>query len=137
ARGTSTSTGSYSARASCPSRSARRRCAPGRRGRGHVTSCGATIRQTSRAQKSSSVSLPEVKGIGRALLRPWVALVGIVAGSAALLSLGTSRVHEWAVMTDELLYAKLARHIAESGSPVPTLHDQHVGFLGVVYPIVL
>ena len=40
-------------------------------------------------------------------------------------------------MTDELLYAKLARAIAESGSPVPSLHDQHVGFLGMVYPILL
>jgi Dolichyl-phosphate-mannose-protein mannosyltransferase len=47
------------------------------------------------------------------------------------------RVKEWTVMTDELLYAKLAEHIADTGSPLPVLHDQHVGFLGVVYPIVL
>jgi hypothetical protein len=46
-------------------------------------------------------------------------------------------VKEWIVMTDELLYAKLARHIAVSGSPVPMLHGEHVGFLGIVYPIVL
>ena len=37
-------------------------------------------------------------------------------------------------MTDELLYAKLARHTAETGSPLPVLHGDHVGFLGVVYP---
>ena len=40
-------------------------------------------------------------------------------------------------MTDELLYAKLARHIGETGSPLPVLHGEHVGFLGVVYPILL
>jgi hypothetical protein len=46
-------------------------------------------------------------------------------------------VKEWVVMTDELLYAKLAGHIADTGSPLPVLHGEHVGFLGVVYPIVL
>jgi hypothetical protein len=40
-------------------------------------------------------------------------------------------------MTDELLYAKLADHIAGTGSPLPVLHGEHVGFLGVVYPILL
>ncbi len=65
------------------------------------------------------------------------ALVALVAASAALLSTGASRVREWAVMTDELLYAKLATAIADSGSPVPTLHGEHVGFLGIVYPILL
>jgi len=40
-------------------------------------------------------------------------------------------------MTDELLYTKLARHTAETGSPLPVLHGDHVGFLGVVYPLVL
>jgi hypothetical protein len=71
------------------------------------------------------------------LAPPALALAGIVAGSAALLAVGTSRVKEWAVMTDELLYAKLAGHIADSGSPLPVLHGEHVGFLGVVYPILL
>lgn len=58
-------------------------------------------------------------------------------GSAGLLTIGTWQVREWIVMTDELLYVKLARHIAVSGSPVPTLHEQHVGFLGIVYAILL
>ena len=40
-------------------------------------------------------------------------------------------------MTDELLYAKLATHIGHTGSPIPVLHGEHVGFLGVVYPILL
>jgi hypothetical protein len=70
-------------------------------------------------------------------LAPWGVLTAIVLGSAALLAVGTARVHEWVVMTDELLYAKLARHIGTTGSPLPTVHDEHVGFLGVVYPILL
>lgn len=40
-------------------------------------------------------------------------------------------------MTDELLYTKLATHIGQTGSPLPVLHGGHVGFLGVVYPILL
>ena len=40
-------------------------------------------------------------------------------------------------MTDELLYSKLAQHIADTGSPLPVLHGEHAGFLGVVYPILL
>ncbi len=40
-------------------------------------------------------------------------------------------------MTDELLYAKLADHVGHTGSPLPVLHGEHVGFLGVVYPILL
>jgi hypothetical protein len=74
---------------------------------------------------------------GRAARSPWAALGGIVAVASTLLAIGTSRVHEWAVMTDELLYTKLARAIGTSGSPLPTLHGDHVGFLGVVYPILL
>ena len=74
--------------------------------------------------------------LGR-LARPSVGVAAIVAGSAALLAVGTSRVKEWAVMTDELLYAKLAQHIGDTGSPLPVLHGEHVGFLGVVYPILL
>ena len=53
------------------------------------------------------------------------------------LAFGTTRVKEWTVQTDELLYTKLARHIADTGSPFPVLHGEHVGFLGVVYPILL
>lgn len=70
-------------------------------------------------------------------MRSWLALAGIVAGSASLLAIGTSRVKEWVVMTDELLYAKLAAHVAASGSPIPTIHGEHISFLGVVYPVLL
>ena len=69
--------------------------------------------------------------------RYWLALGAIVVGASALIAVGTTRVHEWVVQTDEMLYTKLARHIGHSGSPIPTLHGQRVGFVGVVYPILL
>ena len=68
---------------------------------------------------------------------PWLALAAIVSGSAALLAIATTQVREWVVQTDEMLYVKLARHMGTSGSPIPTLHGEHVGFLGVVYSILL
>ena len=73
----------------------------------------------------------------QSLARPWLGLTAIVVGASALLAIGTLRVREWVVQTDEMLYTKLARHMGETGSPLPTLHGEHVGFLGVVYPIVL
>jgi hypothetical protein len=69
--------------------------------------------------------------------RYWLALGAIVAGASALLAVGSTRVHEWVVQTDEMLYAKLARHIGHSGSLLPTLHGHRVGFVGIVYPILL
>jgi hypothetical protein len=71
------------------------------------------------------------------IARPWLGVTAIVVGASALLALGTTKVHEWVVQTDEMLYAKLARHIGQTGSPVPTLHGHRVGFVGVVYPILL
>ena len=69
--------------------------------------------------------------------RPWIGLTAIVVGASALLALGTVQVREWVVQTDEMLYAKLARHMGTTGSPLPVLHGEHVGFLGVVYSILL
>jgi hypothetical protein len=71
------------------------------------------------------------------LARPWLGVTALVVGASALLAVGTTRVHEWAVQTDEMLYAKLARHIGQTGSLVPTLHGHRVGFVGVVYPVLL
>jgi hypothetical protein len=73
----------------------------------------------------------------QSLARPWLGLTAIVVGTSALLAVGTLQVREWVVQTDEMLYVKLARHMGTSGSPIPTLHGEHVGFLGVVYSILL
>ena len=51
--------------------------------------------------------------------------------------MGTTKVHESVVPTDEVLYVKLARHMATTGSPPRRCTASTLGFLGVVYPIVL
>jgi hypothetical protein len=72
---------------------------------------------------------------------------GLVAGVALALlwlGLGTSlavwfsgRIQDWSVMTDELLYAKLATSIAETGSPLPQVHGASVSVYNQLYPLLL
>ncbi|MBA3434436.1 MAG: hypothetical protein H0U08_10120, partial [Actinobacteria bacterium] len=46
-------------------------------------------------------------------------------------------IQDWSVMTDELLYAKLATAIAESGSPLPRVHDTSISVFNQLYPLLL
>jgi hypothetical protein len=48
-----------------------------------------------------------------------------------------SRVRDWVVMTDELQYAKLATHIGETLSPLPTLRGAHFAAYAQLYPALL
>src|SRR5436190_19368114 len=63
-----------------------------------------------------------------------IALVLLGAGALAALTL---RVRDWVVMTDELQYAKLATHIGQTLSPIPTLRGVHVSSYAQVYPLLL
>ena len=65
------------------------------------------------------------------------ALGAVVAGAAAILATRTRRIGDWAVMTDEMLYAKLATSIGESLSPLPSLHGELVPVVNVLYPLLL
>ncbi len=69
------------------------------------------------------------------------AAVGVLAiwgGVAAWLAADFSgRIRDWAVMTDEMLYTKLAISIADTGSPLPRVHDVLVGVLNQFYPLLL
>ena len=60
----------------------------------------------------------------------WFALAG---GLAAL----TSQVADWYVMTDELLYERLAISIANLGSPLPQIHGELIGNVNQLYPLLL
>jgi hypothetical protein len=64
-------------------------------------------------------------------------LAGLTAAAAALLAALAGRVGDWAVMTDELLYERLALSIADSGSPLPVLHGERVDAYAQLYPILL
>ena len=65
-----------------------------------------------------------------ALIALWFAL----AGGLALL---TSQVADWYVMTDELLYERLAISIASLGSPFPHIHGELIENVNQLYPLLL
>ena len=59
-------------------------------------------------------------------------------GTGALLTICYSgRIRDWAVMTDELQYVKLAVSVADTHSPVPTIHGTSVALANQVYPLLL
>jgi hypothetical protein len=66
-----------------------------------------------------------------------VKLAGLFAATAAVLVVLSTRVRDWVVMTDELQYAKLATHIGETLSPLPTLRGVHVSSYAQLYPALL
>jgi hypothetical protein len=60
----------------------------------------------------------------------WLVLAGVLAGL-------TSQVKDWYVMTDELLYERLALSIAHLGSPLPHVHGELIGNVNQLYPLLL
>jgi hypothetical protein len=60
----------------------------------------------------------------------WLALAGVLAGL-------TSQVKDWYVMTDELLYERLALSVAHGGSPLPHVHGELIGNVNQLYPLLL
>src|SRR5438067_8594149 len=67
----------------------------------------------------------------------FAALVALFAAAAAVLAVLASRVRDWVVMTDELQYAKLATHIGETLSPLPTLRGAHFAAYAQLYPALI
>ena len=66
------------------------------------------------------------------------ALVALWLGVGTVLAVFFSgRIRDWSVMTDELLYAKLATSIAESGSPLPSVHGTSIAVYNQLYPLLL
>lgn len=55
----------------------------------------------------------------------------------AALSLLTRRIADWFVMTDELLYERLALTIARTHSPLPRVHGVIVSNVNQLYPLVI
>jgi hypothetical protein len=67
-----------------------------------------------------------------------LAVVSAWGGIGAWLAVDFSgRIQDWSVMTDEMLYAKLATAIADSGSPLPRVHGVLVGVVNQLYPLLL
>ena len=60
-----------------------------------------------------------------------------LGGGAVLAVSFSGRIRDWSVMTDELLYAKLATSIADTLSPLPTVHGAAIGVYSQLYPLLL
>jgi hypothetical protein len=73
--------------------------------------------------------------------RPAVVVIALVvlwlAVGAALAVLFSGRIRDWSVMTDELLYTKLATSIAETLSPLPSVHGTSIEVYNQLYPLLL
>ena len=54
-----------------------------------------------------------------------------------VLSLATTRVKNWFVMTDELYYERLAVSVAQTGSVLPRLHGELVSNVNQLYPVLI
>jgi hypothetical protein len=73
---------------------------------------------------------------GRLTLRD-LPVLGLWAGLALGLSALTTRVVDWFVMTDELLYERLAISVFELGSPLPHVHGELIPNVNQLYPLLL
>jgi hypothetical protein len=72
--------------------------------------------------------------------RPFVGLGAVAALSLVLgwvLSLATTRVKNWFVMSDELYYERLAISVAQTGSLLPRVHGELVSNVNQLYPVLL
>jgi hypothetical protein len=63
--------------------------------------------------------------------------LGLWLAAGALLAAVTTRVADWFVMTDELLYERLGISVAQSGSPLPRVHGETIGNLNQLYPVLI
>ena len=71
----------------------------------------------------------------RVPLLPVAVLLWLALGS--VLAVFTSKVANWFVMTDELLYERLAISIANTHSPLPQVHGEAVSNINQLYPLLI
>jgi hypothetical protein len=63
--------------------------------------------------------------------------IALWLASATVLAAITGRVADWFVMTDELLYERLALSIDQLNSPIPHVHGVAIGSINQLYPLLL
>ena len=64
-------------------------------------------------------------------------ILGVTLALGWIVSLATTRVKNWFVMTDELYYERLAVSVAQTGSLLPRLHGEVVSNVNQLYPILI
>ena len=72
-----------------------------------------------------------------AVARLELPLLALWIGLALVLSSLTTRVVDWFVMTDELLYERLAISVSQLGSPLPHVHGELIPNLNQLYPLLI
>src|SRR4051794_14818920 len=102
---------------------------PGRVGRGRLAS------RFEGGVKGVSIYAARVTQRFRVPLFPFAVLLWLALGTA--LAAFTSKVSDWFVMTDELLYERLALSIARTHSPLPRLHTEVFSNINQLYPLII
>jgi hypothetical protein len=82
----------------------------------------------------SSEPLARVRSFALGIEWRLAALYGVVA---AVLGIVVTHAHDWFVMTDELLYERLAIHASHTLSPLPSIHGHVIGNLNQLYPLLI
>jgi Dolichyl-phosphate-mannose-protein mannosyltransferase len=75
--------------------------------------------------------------VDRLWARPWIPIAALWLGLGGILAILTTRVVDWYVMTDEMLYERLAISIGQLHSPLPHIHGQLIGNVNQLYPLLL
>jgi hypothetical protein len=75
--------------------------------------------------------------VGWRRVRLPVALAGLWLALGAGLAVATAQVKDWYVMTDELLYERLAISVGRLASPLPHVHGQLIDNVNQLYPLLL
>ncbi len=70
-------------------------------------------------------------------VRAWIPLATLWLALGGVLAILTTRVVDWYVMTDELLYERLAISVAQLRSPLPHVHGELIGNVNQLYPLLL
>jgi hypothetical protein len=71
------------------------------------------------------------------LARPWIPIAALWLALGGILAILTTQVADWYVMTDELLYERLAISIGQLHSPLPHIHGHLIGNVNQLYPLLL
>jgi len=75
--------------------------------------------------------------VERLWARPWIPIAVLWLAMGGILAILTTRVADWYVMTDELLYERLAISIGQLHSPLPHIHGHLIGNVNQLYPLLI
>jgi hypothetical protein len=75
--------------------------------------------------------------VRRLAQRPWIPIAALWLALGGVLAVLTTAVVDWYVMTDELLYERLAISVGHGLSPLPHVHGHLIANVNQLYPLLL